>query len=144
MQRQILVRQHVARLGLVDLHLGDEVVERVEAGVGADTLQEIGGQRLAVEVAVEIEQMGLDHALAVVDGRPAADVGDGGPGCFVARQPAPRGVDAVGQRRQPVGWDDVRGRKPYLASQVLTVDDLAGRRGTDVPAGAAPWRPRRS
>src|SRR5215207_9021895 len=77
--------QHVAGLSLVDLHLGDEVIEGVEAGVRADALQEIGGQRLTIEVAVEIEQVSLDHARAVVDGGPVANVGDGGPGRFVTR-----------------------------------------------------------
>src|SRR5215217_4561893 len=107
-------RQNLPGLGLVNLHLSDEVVEGVEASVGADALQEIGGKRLAVEVAVEIEQVRLDHALTGIDGRPAADVGDGRSRCLVTWQPAPRGVDAVRQRRQPVRRDDVGGWESNL------------------------------
>src|SRR3954454_10091018 len=49
--------------GLVDVraHLLDERLDRVEAPLAAQALEEFEAQRLAVEVAVEVEQIRLDE-----------------------------------------------------------------------------------
>src|SRR5689334_20555224 len=50
------------RPGLRDVraHLLDERVDRLEALLAAQPLEELEAQRLAVDVAVEVEQVGLD------------------------------------------------------------------------------------
>src|SRR3954451_5439349 len=57
------------RPSLVDVpaHLIDERVDRVEALLAAQSLEELEAQRLAVEVAVEVEQEGLDELAAARD-----------------------------------------------------------------------------
>src|SRR3954454_9822865 len=65
------------RPSLVDVpaHLIDERVDRVEALLTAQPLEELEAQRLAVEVAVEVEHEGLDElAPARDEHRPHADV----------------------------------------------------------------------
>ena len=54
----------------------DHGVEGAERLVGAQPLQEVDAEVLAVEVAVEVEEVGFDQAGAAVDGGPGADVGD--------------------------------------------------------------------
>src|SRR3954453_4122131 len=57
---------------LVDVpaHLVDERVDRVEALLAAQPLEELEPQRLAVEVAVEVEQERLDELAAAGDEHP--------------------------------------------------------------------------
>src|SRR5918911_5459928 len=65
------------RPGLVDVraHLLDERLDRVEALFAAQPLEELEAQRLAVEVAVEVEQVGLDELAPAGDEHgPHADV----------------------------------------------------------------------
>src|SRR5919108_3120771 len=57
------------RPGLADVaaHLLDERVDRVEALLAAQPLEELQAQRLVVEVAVEVEQERLDELAAAGD-----------------------------------------------------------------------------
>ena len=54
----------LARLLDVAVHLRDQLVDRVEALLAPHPLQERDPQRLAVEVAVEVDQVGLDQQAA--------------------------------------------------------------------------------
>src|SRR5690349_14008879 len=67
-----LCREDVLR----DLRL--QGVEPVELLLATDARDEIGAERLVVEIAVEVEEVGLDAQLRSVDGRPHADVHDAG------------------------------------------------------------------
>src|SRR4051794_30673681 len=69
------------RPSLVDVpaHLLDERVDRVEALLSAQPLEELEAQRLAVDVGVEVEQERLDQlASAGHEHRPDAHVRGGG------------------------------------------------------------------
>src|SRR3954452_13166610 len=69
------------RPGLVDVpaHLLDERIDRVEALLAAQPLEELQAQRLAVDVLREVEQEGLDQlAPAGREHGPHADVGGRG------------------------------------------------------------------
>src|SRR5690242_15537997 len=65
------------RPGLVDVraHLLDERLDRVEALLAAQPLEELEAKRPAVQIAVEVEQIGLDElAAAGHEHRPDAHV----------------------------------------------------------------------
>src|SRR5579884_4540944 len=70
-----LAPEHGAGRGLVPPHLGDQRVHAIEGRVPAQALEEINRDGLAVEIAVEVEDVRLDLAGARVDGRARADVG---------------------------------------------------------------------
>src|SRR3954447_16736298 len=59
--------RHVARLLDVQGHLLDERVDRVEALLAAQPLEELDAQLRAVEVAVEVQQERLDQLAAAGD-----------------------------------------------------------------------------
>ena len=69
------VAENVARAVAVAVHLGDEVVDGVETLLAAEVLDELHRGLLAVEVAVEVEQVRLEERvlLVVVEGRAAAE-----------------------------------------------------------------------
>src|SRR5215218_1918273 len=116
--------------GLVDVaaHLLDKRLDRLEALLAAQPLEELDAQVAAVQVAVVVEQVGLDQLAATGDKhRPYADirgrrvrppVGGGG----AAR------VHAVAGRHVALGRDEVRGREAQLAAALVALDDLAGDR----------------
>src|SRR3954454_22876527 len=95
--------------GLVDVraHLLDEGLDRLEASLAAQALEELEAQRLAVEVAVEVEQEGLDELAAARDEHRAhADVRRRGVhGAVRDRRAA--GVHAVAGRDVAVGRQEV-------------------------------------
>src|SRR3954466_7634618 len=116
--------------GLVDVraHLLDERLDRVEALLAAQALEELEAQRLAVEVAVEVEQEGPDElAAAGLENRPPAHVSRPRGGA-ARRDRRPAGVDAVPGRDVAVLRQEVRGREAELAAALVAVDDLADHR----------------
>src|SRR5919109_355444 len=115
------------RPGLADVaaHLLDERLDRLEALLAAQPLEELKAQRLPVEVAVEVEQVGLDElAAAGLEHRPHADARRRG-----VRRPLhdrrAAGVHAVAGRHVAVGRQEVRRRKAEVAAALVAVDDLA-------------------
>src|SRR3954469_15539770 len=115
------------RPSLVDVpaHLVDERVDRVEALLAAQPLEDLEPQRLPVEVAVEVEQERLDELPAAGD--------EHGPNAGVRRRRAHLAgrdrraarVHAVPRRHVHVGRQQVRRREPELAAALVPVDDLA-------------------
>ena len=64
--------QSVTRLLDVAMHLRDQVLDAREPPLAAQPLDERDPQRPAVEVAVEVDQVGLDqHPAAGLEGRAA-------------------------------------------------------------------------
>src|SRR4051794_8183649 len=113
--------------GLVDVraHLLDERLDRVEALLAAQALEELEAQRLAVQVAVEVEQEGLDElAAAGHEHRPHADVRGRRVG-LARRGRRPARVHAVARRDVAVGREQVRRREAELPAALVAVDDLA-------------------
>ena len=132
--------------GHVPAHLVDQGVDRVEGQLVAQPGDERHPGLLAVEVAGELEQVGLDQQGAVgsVEGGPAADRDRRLPPGPV-RPLVPAGVDAGRRQADAVGDLDVGGRVPELGTApVVTVDHRApdlmgppqhGRRLLDLPGG---------
>src|SRR3954451_25443284 len=117
-----LARRGTDFAGLIDVpaHLGDELVDRVEALLAPQPLEEGDPQGLTVEIAVEIEQVGLDQQAAPgLEGRAHADAD--------RRRVAvgPAGVDAMAGNGDPVVWHQVGGRHAQRAAAFVAVDDLA-------------------
>src|SRR4051812_13881218 len=115
------------RPSLVDVpaHLLDERVDRVEALLAAQPLEELEPQRLPVEVAVEVEQERLDELPAAgYEHRPNAHVRRRR-ARLAGRDRRAAGVHAVPRRHVPVGGQEVRRREPELAPALVAVDDLA-------------------
>src|SRR5829696_2181002 len=118
MRRAKLAALHLAGCGTdlaglihVAAHLGDQVVDRLEPLLAPQPLQEGDTQRLAVQITVEIQQVGLDQQPAAgLERGPHADVDRG----RVAVGPAR--VDAVPGDGQPVVGDEVRGRHAERAA----------------------------
>jgi hypothetical protein len=104
-------------------NLGAQRLERVERPLVAEPLDEPEPDRGAVEIPVEVEDVGLDgDAPRVVHRRPEADVGHRRPHDAVDR--GRRGVDTVG-RQELVLRAQVRGRKPERPAAVIAVHDAA-------------------
>src|SRR6185312_15771698 len=109
-----------ARVLDVGVHLFDQRIDVVEGELRAQSLDEGDAQRLAVEVAVEVDQEGLDQDPEVgVEGGPGADVdrrrmavGEGGV------DPVPRGDEAL------VG-DEVGGRETQRSAALVAFHDFA-------------------
>src|SRR5829696_8962396 len=57
-------RADLTRLVHVAPHLRDELVDRLEAPLAAQALEERDPQRLPVEIAVEVQKVGLDQQAA--------------------------------------------------------------------------------
>ena len=110
----------LARLGHVALHLLHERVHGLEALLAAHPLQEGDAQRLAVEVALEVDQVRLDQqAAAGLEGGPHPHVHRGG----VAVRPG--GVDAVAGSHEPVVGHEVGRGHAELAPAPVAAHDLA-------------------
>src|SRR4026208_333332 len=95
----------------VDLRL--ESVPARELHLGSDPPEEIERQGPVVEVPGEVEEVGLDPVLRLLEGRAVPDVDDGIG--VPAVPPGPRRVHASGQREGPVG-PEVRGGEPERAA----------------------------
>src|SRR5919108_4470980 len=110
----------LARLDDVPLHLLDQRVHRLEALLSPHALDERDAEVLAVQVAVEADQVGLDEeATAGLERR--AD-----PHVHGRRIPVcPGGVDAVPGTDERVVGHDVRGRDPELAPAAVAHYHLA-------------------
>src|SRR5262249_13187957 len=81
---------------------------------------------LAVEIAVEIEQVRLEQRLFAVDRRPDAQARDGGPHS-VADATHAHGKNAAERRRAPPEMQ-ARGRKAAAAADMLTARDVSAHR----------------
>src|SRR4051812_10582716 len=112
----------------VAVHLLHERLDAVEAPLAAQAGQEREPDLAVVEVALEVEQVGLDeHPAPGDEGGADADRRRGGP-------PAPlpvllegraAGVDAVAGVDERVVGNEVRGRVAELAPALVAVDDRA-------------------
>lgn len=92
----------------------------------ADARDEEDGGGVAVDVAVEVEDVCLDTSVGASDGWSGADVEDGGSWGFSVEEDL-AGVDAVGRDELAlVGRDDVGCRETYLASDGVAVNDVTG------------------
>src|ERR1700730_9049790 len=101
----------------VPVHLLDERLHGLEAFLAAQPLEEVQAQLLAVEVALEIDQVGLDELRATgAERRPHADAHRRGPAV------GQRGVDAVSWAHHAVGRDEGGGREGQLAAPLIARD----------------------
>ncbi len=102
----------------VGADLRQQVVETGELAGGADLLEDVELDRPPVEIAVEVEHVGLDLADLLAEGDVGSNVAGGGQGRFFAVEQGVRGVDAVGgdQRVDPfkVGGREAESRPRAL------------------------------
>src|SRR5438270_2471660 len=96
---------------------GHELLERVEPALLADRAPQLNDQPLAVQIAVEIEQMRLDAPLDAVEMRVRPDRYRRAPVVRPAR------IDAIRRNEESFGDVQVRGGKPELAATSVTADD---------------------
>src|SRR6202161_419965 len=102
------------------MHLLDQRLGRREAPLAAQTPNNPQARRLAVEVAVEVEQVGLDQLAAPgLERRAHADADRGRAPVGEAR------VDAVARTDERVIGHEVGRRKAERAPALVAVDDLA-------------------
>ena len=104
-----------------DLRL--EGVEIGETLFVAQLVHETNGNMLAVDVAVEIEQVHLEQRPRATHGRPDAEVGDAGQ--RLVAQAADLDGENAGHRQRIVLDADVRGGETELAADLVAVRDLA-------------------
>src|SRR5947207_785134 len=103
--------KRLARALDVALHLGDERLGGVKAPLAAQALDEVKPQLAAVEVALEVQQVGLDQlAAARLEGGPHADADR----CRTAVGKA--GIDAMARAGEGLVGDQVGGRKAQLTA----------------------------
>ena len=98
-----------------------------EALLVAEELHELDLGLLAVEVAVEVEQVGLEQRLlgVLVERGPPPDV-DGARVPLAGGHPGvPPGVDAVGRPGHPLGHGDVGGGEPELPAPLVAAGHRA-------------------
>ena len=126
----------------VVLELGDERVDAVELAL-ADAGSWLKRTRaaLAVEVAVEVEQVGLEQRVVgvLVERRPAAEV-DGARVDDAVGPLVPAGVDAVGGHADGVRHLDVGGREAEQPAPLVADHDHAAHL---VRAAEHAWPPAR-
>src|SRR5664279_6318557 len=115
----------------VCVHLGDQRVHALVAFLPAQPVDEFDPERVAIQIAIEVEQVGLDAALAHLEGGIGADGdrrGTQGP----ARQRAtpliqahrPSGIHTIGRDGSPrVGAEVCRRKSQLAATLVTTLDD---------------------
>src|SRR5436190_7030623 len=112
--------KRLARALDVAVHLGDERLRAGKAPLAAQALDEVKPQLAPVEVALEVQQIGLDQlAAARLEGGAHADA-DG-------RRTAvgEAGIDAVARAGQGLVGDQVGGRKAQLTATFVAAHDLA-------------------
>ena len=119
--------------GLLDVEpdLAEQVVEAGEPAGGAEASEDVELDRLAVEVALEVDEVGLDLADLLAEGRVGADVAGGGDGRALAVDEGEDGVDAVGGD-DGVDAVEVGGREAEPGASTGAVGDEASD-----PVGAA-------
>src|SRR5262245_13236095 len=111
----------------VPLHLAHEVFHRGEPLLAAESLVDADAHRLVVEIAFEIEHVGLEqqHPGLAVEGGTAPDRQRGDPLDAVARRER-ASVHAVDRETDALGNGHVRGRKAKIAASLVSVfDDTA-------------------
>src|SRR6185503_19850239 len=114
------------RAGTFDVapHLLDEPVDAVEAALAAQPLEELEAQRLVVEIALEVQQIGLDQlAAAALEHRAHADVHRRRP--LAVRGEGTAGVYAVPRRAVPLARYEVRRREAERPAALVAVLDGA-------------------
>src|SRR5688572_3844000 len=99
-----------------------ERVDRAEAELVAHPADELDGDRAAVKVAGEADQVGLDLAAGAVEGRIRADANGGCVAHAVDRAPAR--VNTLG-RDELIGAFEIRGGHADRATARVAGDDLA-------------------
>src|SRR4051794_4366529 len=123
----VMRRSRVAPLGgyrpcFFDIppHLLDQIVDRREAPFAAQALDELDGELLAVEIALPVDEEGLDQLVATgLELGPHADV-DGG-----RHSVGPCCIDAVAGNHVALRRHEVGGWEAQLAPALVAVDDLA-------------------
>ena len=128
--------------------LRQQVVEAGEGPGGAEPGEEVELDGAAVEVAVEADEVGLDLADLLAEGRVRADVAGGRPLARlarpIARDEGPRGVDAVGgdERVDAVEVDrrDADARTPPGAVGDDSADPVGAARGNALASSTLPSR----
>src|SRR6185503_19670111 len=89
------------------MHLRDQFIDPWKAPLAPQAADEGDAKNLAVEVALEVDQMGLDEqSTPRLEGRPAV---------------CKRRIDPVARSHQVVGGHDVGGRKAELAAAAVTL-----------------------
>src|SRR3954447_10091376 len=112
----------------VAAHLLHQRLDRFEALLPPQALEELHPQRRAVEVAVEVHEEGLDELAAAGDEHRAhADV-RGGDVHGAVGGPRAAGVDAVAGDDVAIDGDEVGRREAQRAPALVAVGDLAGDR----------------
>src|SRR4051812_40552211 len=102
------------------MHLLDERLHGLETPLAAQALYEGDPERLAVEIAVEVDQVRLDQqAAASLELRPDAHVHRG------ATSVGPRRVDAMARVHEALVGYQVRRGKSQLAPALVAVCHLA-------------------
>ena len=117
-------------------HLRDELLDAGERALPAQALEELELELRAVEVAAEVEQVGLDRA------RRGRSRTSGARRCSPRRgscRSAQARVDAVAGRDEARVGDEVRGRVAERAPALVAVHDLAGRSRTARRAACSPY-----
>ena len=108
----------------VAVHLGDQIVDVVESLLTAEPVREADASRLAVEVAVEIEDIGLDQRQARlrVEGGAPTD-GDRRESRHAVGGREHSRVHAIGGQADVLGNAHVRGRETEQAAARVAVLD---------------------
>jgi len=106
------------------LQLRDEGVDPVELALAAQEVRELDPGVLAVEVAVEVEQVRLEQRVVgvLVERRAATEIDRTRVPLAVTTQ-VPTGVDAVGRQAHGVGHLDVGRREAEQASPLVALHD---------------------
>src|SRR5271163_619562 len=104
------------------MHLPYQIGRRRESLLVADKTNEGDVNRLAVEIAGEIEQKDFKQHRPVVEGRPPAETRHG-----VVAPAADGDADRIDAVTQTAGRIErqIRGRKAELAAALIAVDHLA-------------------
>ncbi len=117
-------------------NLRDQRIDRVKLGLPAHMFNKFNFERLAIQVALEIEHMGFDLPKLAVKRRRTADTDRALLWCAVDHNPP--GIDAVGWNDQ-VGHLEVGGRKPDLPPTFGAFDygSFQRKRSTQTVGGSA-------
>jgi hypothetical protein len=104
----------------IAMHLRDQLLDAAESLLAAQPRDELNGQPLAVQVALEVEHVGLDQRVqGGTERRPHADVHS----CQVLTDAA--GVNPVSRTREFRVGNQVGGREAELTAALVAGYDLA-------------------
>src|SRR5690606_3773136 len=106
---------------LISLELGNQLLDAREILVRTEMADELGDERGAVKIAIKIEQVRLDHALAGVHRRSCPDVRHRG-STLLALDAGDGGIDPVRERHQMVWRGDICRRETNLAPDLRSVN----------------------